>query len=249
MTKELENLFDLNKELNDLIENKISKIILKKDGRVFFVAFVFAKAFKTHRAILLLCQQKHGEDAFMLARTLLELMITTAYILRDKTKITERLTRYLEHNVVFQTKHLRYQAEKNPTESIKAALVEQEKEYKRLVDKHRYNGDSWSDKSFLDMAKEINKADTYQCVYRPQCNVSHSNARSAQEYLRPIEQGFEINLDTSDNLVDWTLFVAFDSFHSLIAEIDEIMALELKEILYKLYERFGNLAGRMSITT
>ena len=77
MTEEMNTLLKFNKELHDLVDSKLQLDITNGDNKAFFTAFAMGKAFKTYEAIGILCRSGYGEDAFMLARTLFELMVTT----------------------------------------------------------------------------------------------------------------------------------------------------------------------------
>lgn len=104
MAKEINTLLSLNKQLHDLIETKLSFEIQNKDYRTFFAAFTIGRAFKTYEAIGNLCRGGYGEDAFMLTRTLFELMVTVIYIFQDTTD--DRLIRYVSHDWVTRKRNV-----------------------------------------------------------------------------------------------------------------------------------------------
>lgn len=148
-------LLSLNKTLHDLVDTKLQLGIADGDNKTLFTAFAIGKAFKTYEAIDILCRSGYGEDAFMLARTLFELMVTTVYILQDSTE--DRLARYASYDWVTRKQMYEYVVS---NESLLAGLNKEiesggssdtvaqvETEYKRVMGKYGYKNGTWSDKS------------------------------------------------------------------------------------------------------
>lgn len=253
MTEEINILLKFNKELHDLVDTKLQLDITDGDNKAFFTAFAMGKAFKTDEAIGLLCRSGYGEDAFMLARTLFELMVTTAYILQDTTE--DRLTRYASHDWVTRKQMYDYVVS---NESLLAGLnkeiksgnrpdtvVEVEAGYKKVMDKYKYQNGTWSDKSIKGMSESIERLDAYNTVYRLQCTLGHTNARSINEYVNVTEEGTILNIGPNWDLVKNTLVITFDCFFHITQEANSKFGwgLEnrLEEMSKKWEEEVGNL--------
>jgi hypothetical protein len=226
MTEEINTFLKFNKELHDLVDYKLQLDITNNDNKAFFTAFAMGKAFKTYEAIGLLCRSGYGEDAFMLARTLFELMVTTAYILQDTTE--DRLTRYASHDWVTRKQMYDYVVS---NESLLAGLnkeikssnkldtvAEVEAEYKKVMKKYKYKKSTWSDKNIKGMSESIGRLDTYNTVYRLQCTLGHNNARSMNEYISVTKEETILNIGPNWDLVKTTLVIAFDCFFHITQE-------------------------------
>jgi hypothetical protein len=191
-------------------------------NKAFFSATILGKAYKTHEAMLLLCKHGFGEDAFMLSRTLFEIMVMMSYILADNTD--DRLMRWVEHDWVTRKEMFDYVVSKDDflkslNERIDSGAAEPdvlstiESECKRVMDKYGYKSHGWSDKSIQKMAKEIGREDAYKTVYKLQCMVGHTNARSINEYMRHSDkEGFVINVGDNLDLVETSLITGLDFF-------------------------------------
>ena len=225
MDAKTNTLLGFNKQLHDLVDKQLKLDILPKDNLDFFASFAVAKAFKTYEAVGTLCHAGYGEDAFMLARTLLELMVATCYILRDKTE--ERLLRYMNYDWVTRKKMFDYLKSKPElvAELEKAihsgthqdARTEIEEEFKKVKEKYKY-GNSWSDKTMEDMLEEIGRADLYPTVYSMQCTLGHTSARSINDYVTLTDEGVVFNTGANWDLVKTTLVVIFDCFFQIAME-------------------------------
>jgi len=69
-------LLEINKKLLNFIDNEFKvKIVYIESGLKYASSFLFAKSTKTFRALNILCQNGYGEDAAILARSVLENVI------------------------------------------------------------------------------------------------------------------------------------------------------------------------------
>ncbi len=254
MTEEINILLKFNKELHDLVDSKLQLDITNGDNKAFFTAFAMGKAFKTYEAIGILCRSGYGEDAFMLARTLFELMVTTVYILQDITE--DRLTRYASHDCVTRKQMYDYVVS---NESLLAGLnkeiesgnrpdtiAEVEVEYKKVMEKYKYQNGTWSDKSIKDMSKSIGRLDAYNTVYRLQCTLGHTNARSINEYVSVTEEGTILNIGPNWNLVKNTLVIAFDCFFHITQEANSKFAWGLENTLEEMSKKWAEEVGKLN---
>jgi hypothetical protein len=253
MTEEINILLRFNKELHDLVDSKLQLDITDGDNKAFFIAFAMGKAFKTYEAIGLLCLSGYGEDAFMLTRTLFELMVTTAYILQDTTE--DRLTRYASHDWVTRKQMYDYVVS---NESLLAGLnkeiesgsrpdtvAEVEAEYKKVMEKYKYQNGTWSDKSIKGMSESIGRLDAYNTVYRLQCTLGHTNARSINEYVSITEEGTILNIGPNWDLVKNTLVVAFDCFFHITQEANNKFAWGLESTLEEMSKKWAEEVDKL----
>ncbi|MDB5204413.1 MAG: hypothetical protein JWP09_441 [Candidatus Taylorbacteria bacterium] len=249
MNEDVKKLLDLNDELHKLVDTKLQLDITEGNNKSFFVAFAIGKAFKSHEAILLLCKNGYGEDAFMLARTLFELMITTAYISQDTTD--DRLTRYMNHDWVTRKQMYDYVVSKESllaglNQEIEASnkqdvLAEVEAEYKKVMEKYKYQNGTWSDKSIKGMSESVGRSDAYNTIYRLQCTVGHTNARSMNEYMhRTI-----LNIGPNWDLVKSTLVVSFDCLFHIAQEANAQFNWGLNTELEELSKRWADTASKL----
>lgn len=247
MTEEVNILLKFNKELHHLVEAKLQSDITDKNNKVFFTAFALGKAFKTYEATGVLCRSGYGEDAFMLARTLFELMLTTVYILQDPTE--DRLTRYASHdwvtrkqmydNIVSSDSLLAGFNTEIESGDRPNTVAEVEAEYKKVMEKYKYQNGTWSDKSIKGMSEAIGRLDAYNTVYKLQCTLGHTNARSMNEYVSITDRGTILNIGPNWDLVKNTLVMAFDCFFHIAQEANEQFSWSLENTLEELAKRWA----------
>ncbi len=248
----INTFLSFNKQLHDLVESKLQLDINDGNNKDFFVAFMMGKAFKTYEALGMLCKSGYGEDAFMLARTLFELMITLAYILQDETE--ERLLRYMSYDWVTRKRMYEYIATKKDlsmhlNKAIESGnkentIAEVEEEYKKVMEKYNYSNNTWSDKTIKGMSEAVGRSDAYNTVYRLQCNVGHTNARSMNEYIKVTDEGTILNIGANWDLVQSTLIIAFDFFFHITKEADKQFSWKLEGTLEELAKNWSEEFGK-----
>ena len=252
MTEEINTLLKFNKELHDLIDIKLQADITDGNNKTFFTSFAIGKAFKTYEAIGVLCRSGYGEDAFMLTRTLFELMVTTVYILQDDTE--DRLTRYASYDWVTRKQMYDYVIS---DESLLAGLnkeiesgnrsdtvAEVEAEYKKVIEKYKYQN-GWSDKSIKGMSESIGRLDAYNTVYRLQCTLGHTNARSMNEYVSVTAEGTILNIGPNWDLVKTSLVIALDCFFHIVQEANKQFSWGLESTLEDISKRWSDEVGKL----
>lgn len=247
MKEKMNILLSLNKQLHDLVEGKLQQDILDGNNKDFFVAFVMCKAFKTYEATGLLCRSGYGEDAFMLARTLLELMVIASYILQDDTE--DRLMRYMSYDWVTRKKMYDYIVTKDDSlaelnKEIESGnrdntLAEVEEEYKKAMEKYKYKNGRWSDKSIRGMCEAIGRVDLYHKVYSLQCTIGHTNARSMNDYTKITDEGTILNIGDNYDLASKTLAVVFECFFHIAKETGDRFGWGIESQLKELEKRFS----------
>lgn len=252
MIEEISILLKFNKELHDLVDTKLQLDITDGDNKVFFIAFAMGKAFKTYEAIGILCKSGYGEDAFMLTRTLFELMVTTAYILQDATE--DRLTRYASYDWVTRREMYDYIVSNNSlladlNKGIESGgkadiIAEVETEYKNVMEKYKYRN-GWSDKSIKGMSESIGRLDAYNTVYKLQCTLGHTNVRSMNEYISIANEGTILNIGPNWDLVRSTLVIAFDCFFHITQEANSKFSWGLENTLEEISKTWAIEVGNL----
>lgn len=253
MKEEMNTLLSLNKQLHDLVEGKLQQDITDGNDKDFFMAFIIGKAFKTYEATWLLCRSGYGEDAFMLSRTLLELMVTASYVLQDDTE--DRLMRYMSHDWVTRKKMYDYVATKDEllaelnkeieSGNRKNTLAEVEEEYKKVMEKYKYKNGTWSDKNIKGMCEAIDRVDLYNTVYNLQCTIGHTNARSMNDYIKITEEGTILNIGENYDLARYTLVVMFDCFFHIAKEANDIFGWKIESQLKELEEKWSKEVSKL----
>lgn len=240
-------LLSFNQELRILADKILDRDLKMVGPKDMFAAFALGKGYKTHGAVLLLSQNGYGEDASILARSLFDLLVNLRYILADQTD--ERAYRYFRYDSVLMEKMLSYakgkpkilaqiiERENNPLPGD-STRKEVEKQARLANDKYKYSNNGWSDKSLYDMAKEIDRLDSYQTVYRLQCQLDHNNSRSINEYAKDEGGGIIFNIGQSENWVEESLVIVFDFYYSILVTVDQIFKLNLVSEIKKLEDRY-----------
>ena len=250
MTEDVKTIASFNERLHKLAETQLQMEISDDSNKSFFEAFVLGKAFKTYEAILLLCRNGYGEDAFMLARSLFELMVTNSYILQDPTE--DMLMRYMHYDWVTRKEMYDY-ISSNPDLLAKLndeitsgrklnTIPEVEQEYENAMAKYKYQN-GWSDKTIRGMANAIGRNDMYSTVYRLQCTVGHTNARSMNEYVQLTDEGAVLNIGPNWDLVRATLVVTFDCFYHILKEADKQFSWDIDSRLEDLAKEYAEAVG------
>lgn len=246
MPSDTQTFFSFHERLHKIAQTQLQNEIHDTASKTFFQAFVLGKAFKTFEAVLLLCHNGYGEDAFMLTRTLFELMVTDAYIMRDTTD--DMLMRYLSYDWVTRKEMYDYIKE-NPgllaqlNAELRSggnanAISEVEAEYQKAMDTYRYRN-GWSDKSIKGMSEAIGRSDMYSTVYKLQCTVGHTNARSMNEYARLGDSGTVFNIGANWDMVNTTLVIAFDCFFHILRESDQQFSWNIDKALEDLSQEYS----------
>lgn len=222
----------------EIVEGEIS-------FRELFTAFVNAKVYKSLGAALLLCKNGFGEDAFVVCRSIWELVITYLYIMQDPTE--DRLARYSDYDWVQRNKMYTQYISKRPgldhtddeSKQIRDEVFEQSK---LMQAKYNYNSNGWSDKKISEMAEAVDKGWEYQVIYKLQCMFSHTNPRSMNEYMSPDKTKAVLNFGESENWIGHAISVGFECFIDIAKKNSETFGWgienELDDISSKFLEEF-----------
>lgn len=248
MQEIIDSFTKLNNELREFVISRLRNIPLT-EVRFLYGAFVLTKAINTNQSIILLCKEGYGEDALMLDRTLLELMISCLYILQDTTG--QELTRYNDHGWILQNKAYNYFLNSTPLgddlkkkiesgssglESIES-VAQRTKELKEKYGKD-FGGNEWSKKSIAEMAEAVDVKYLYNTVYRLQCMSSHASVGSIPFYLKRTEDGLTAGIGPNLENVDLVLINAFECFLRIVLEINQLLSWNLNSELEGFTKRF-----------
>lgn len=222
----------------------------------------FAKAQKTFRAVLMLCKSGYGEDALILARTLLEQAFTVKFI---SLNVDSRLPEFVDYSVAIKEKYLeRKLASKKDllpdfdVEALKLHLEKEKEETRsqgRDPDRFRLkNGEianSWTGTSIGNMAKKTGLGHYYD-VYWLACNLSHANALGLNEYIEEREGVIHLKPAPSLNYVTPVIVAGFEAYARMADEcfdaLNDKPALKaLKEIADKAPAILTKLPARSNI--
>jgi hypothetical protein len=148
----IERLLEMNDSFNKMSANKAQLPFEFENKKInWFIALMFAKAIKTHSALILLCRQGYGEDAFILARSLFEVVLDVAYILKEDTE--KRLSRYFDFFSKISSDRIERVSEILPSELAGESALDKNLKQKihdkaaQVQEKHKYDrSENWSDK-------------------------------------------------------------------------------------------------------
>lgn len=230
-------LFSFHEEIRQIVDSVVAREYKKKgrseikELRSFFSYFCVAKAYKTHRAILILCNNGYGEDAAILTRSLFDLLIVMKYILRDNTG--QMIKRYMDYDWVIRQNAFEY-SKHNPVfkkaiEDRRINPKEQDETPERIAEKAKEAMDTydyerryaWSDKSINQMAKEVGRGQPYKTVYNLTSQLAHSAPRTINDYIKLYGEKLIAETGPTKNWVEETLVASFDFFISIFKEYDK----------------------------
>jgi hypothetical protein len=192
-------------------------------------AFLFGKATKTLDAIRVLCESGFGQDAVILTRTLVNLVINVWHIGRDPE---ERTKDYIAAGRKSRRDYLeRFPERPRPLPPADPDWEEVKQRAKR-----------WNDVNIEMRAKGAPLEDTYHALYRYGSSLDHSDSWSANQYVgRRNGMAFSINNSPSDDLVDIALGYAFQAMIILMEVLCRAFGIAERERLDALLAEFKHL--------
>jgi len=234
-------LLEINKKLLNFIDNEFKvKIVYIESGLKYASSFLFAKSTKTFRALNILCQNGYGEDAAILARSVLENVINLAYMNEDDKQNRAELFIYHSFidrkNKIKQIENNQYypqNIEKKFTDKFeevyKKAVKLQDYECKKIKSERKYNikKQSWSCLSLANMAEETKLKELYyDQIYWLISNLSHPSDNASMNYIFENKNGgILINDMPSDKWVEQSLILGFDCFYKMVQLVNDIFEL------------------------
>lgn len=230
---EFKALMKYNRTLQKVASEITSKEFFLKSDKDRFAAFCLGKAYKTHDAILSLCKQGLGQDAAMLVRSLVDLLITLLYILKDSTDKT--MHRYIAHDWIIRKKmYARFKDDPKAKEAFEERKLNPkpndnspefvEEQAKLAQEKYKF-GNNWSGKNIREMAVGVSREQMYDTVFRLQSQLSHTNPRAVNEYVSEIDSEFVIEIGSSERWIDEALVSTFDCYYNIVGEYDKLLKL------------------------
>ena len=251
MNPKINKLLQYNNQLRELVETVFDRKFYFITPKQAFLAYSFAKAYKTHASIIVLCQKGNGQDAAILTRSLFELAVTTLYVLKDKTG--SRLQRWLDFDWVIRDeiyKHVQSEPgvsaafdarAQNPREGD-SSVEEVSKMAQKMRKKYHYDlRKGWSDKIIKQMSEAVGLESIYMTAYRLMSDLHHSAVRTMNDYFSQGANG-EIMADTapSERWIQETLVSSFQFFIMIIDKWTDEFNLGLDDKLQKLSDDYVN---------
>ena len=196
------------------------------------VIFALGKAYKTHRALLILCQDGYGEDAAILLRSLFELALDARYIARDPSG--QAALRWIDYDAVTRYELARtvhtdpyfevHRANAPGGEVVPVDAVEQALEAQRT---HKFwanekNGvlrhpKDWSGISRRQMARSVGWASHYSGLYALTSILAHSSVRASDHFVSSTaDAGVVVNVRPGPDWVDHVLLSAHVYFYAVV---------------------------------
>lgn len=243
-------LFDVNKELDNLIGKILDMDLKVSNRRQHVAAFCLGKAYKTHKAITVLCEQGFGQDAAILLRSLFDLTLSLLYITqKDEDYYAER---YFDYLLIKQEKMLDYmnsipelktnfnnEAKKRGSSFSEKELRKQAKEAREKY--HYIDSFDWSDKSMQDMAKEVGRGNMQKSIYRLLADISHSSANSISEYMDSSQKNIVIDVSQGTKFVNEALVGAFDCVYNVLTVMNKLFDLKMEKDIEDIASRYITL--------
>ena len=226
------DLIRLNEELRTIVARAMSPWQFGPDRpEKPVIAFFTGKAYKTHKSILMLASEGFGEDAAILTRSLLNLVINALWLNQDWEA---RLPAFIEHDWVQRAK-LGRKFIANPRllgadsderlVQIQNTQPQIEAEERRAKQRYKYKGSNWSSKTIRDMAKDVGLLDAYDTAYGLLSNLVHSNARSANDYVTESTEGFNVDVEPNPNYVRESLLTAHHLLLRMVTLANDVLEL------------------------
>ena len=246
------NILKLNKELLDFVEKEIKPKIKNLDSSLQDVTvFLLAKSTKSFRALNILCEKGFGEDAAIIARSILENLITLSYINKENSEErAELFSGYAAINREEKIKELKEDKEdidllseieikekENKDDGIDVVKDRIEKirnkECQRIKNNSEYKTVkySWSCLSIKDMAKETGLYKIYyNQIYWLICQFSHPDSRSSKSYMYKNKRGVMIINDFPNNLwVEESLVLGIDCYIRMLGIFSDVFNIDCED--------------------
>ncbi|MDP3025016.1 MAG: DUF5677 domain-containing protein [candidate division Zixibacteria bacterium] len=245
----MNKIFELNNSLLQLAENlqdEFSKRKIKRDtltSDLFLLCFFFTKASKTASAIVHLCQQGYAEDAYILARTVFEIVAKSLYVF--KIDSIDRARAFILYDHIEKRKRLQKLANWTKEKSIINQEVEEElkKEEEACINLEKgYQIEEkkvrWSE-NLEEVTKEVDLTHQYYTSYCLSSHYVHTAIRSSRSFVSETDKGLSFYIGPNEQLSQEVLIWLFDSFRQIVREFDNRFNLGYQEKVSAVEERFG----------
>ncbi len=233
-------LVERNRSLRNLfVPTLLSRRINPDSGPERVIAYLTGKACKTHESITLLAEQRFGQDAAILVRTLINLDINLRWIDQDPDARAEM---YLDYAWIVKERIGRTMMKRPDLLGIDGRpTLEQMEELQKYTsseaatvrERHGYGSrDTWSKLSIKTMAGQTGMEQTYDFAYRLLSGLEHSDAASSSAYLIKGDDGkYQINIGQGYEWLREVLLSAHVICYSICELADRVLQLDLAKLL------------------
>ncbi len=166
-----------------------------------------AKARKSFQAIDVLAREGYGEDAMIVARSLVNLCIDLGYICRTDSE--NRARQWMARGRVSR-RDMAKTFHRTPSDESTVdwtVMITRAKE--------------WKDVSILNRAKDAGLLNFYEIAYRHGSVYEHSDAWGALAFLDLVADAVEVQPDPSPHLVDNALLIGAFAFAQVVQTVAE----------------------------
>ncbi len=254
------DLIKLNKGLIDLVGDLLEQGLPHYEYwsvAQWYIVFALIKSYKTANSVMILCKHGNGQDAFILVRTLFELMLNTEYIFINDTDeklelfnqfdwiLRDRmLTNALNNEKTTELLYKRLKDSGVDLDDIKSKAESHKKTYKK--GENPYN---WAKKSIFKMAMETKLDETYKSLYELGSQFVHSNSRSITEYIKVGEEG-ELDFQTygSISYTNESLIGNFECLLKILMWLNKQFNLNIEDDLNSRHEEMKKIADELNLT-
>jgi Family of unknown function (DUF5677) len=219
--------------INEILDRHVDKIKLK-DGEErdlsLLISASFGKGLKTFQAISRLCALGFGEDAIILLRSNINLLINTRFILADKNPV-ERANEFIAYSLKERLKYFDLAHEgKRPTWTKKF----DPEDIERLAGK-------WKRITIETRAGQLAQFH-YSQGYRLYSSIEHSDAMGLSAYIEEWNEiGPKIGSGPSDEYLGIALVHSFSVMADLLLTVMQYFEVDRPDVLGKLSEAWSEL--------
>jgi hypothetical protein len=213
--------------INDVLDNHEDQLKIREGEEhdlSLLTATSFGKGMKTYQAIVRLCLIGYGEDALVLLRSNINLLINVAYVLAAPNPI-DRANDFVAYSYNERVKYLRI-AHDVKTSPWKAKMSDEE--FKRRAE-------AWESVSLSERARISAASFHYDIGYRIYSSFEHSDAFALNDYIQDWnEKGPLIQSGASDNHIGIALVHSFGVMADLFMLVCRYFAILRPDIAEKL---------------
>ncbi|MBU1026552.1 MAG: hypothetical protein KKA31_02360 [Candidatus Margulisbacteria bacterium] len=248
--EEYKPLFDLHQELFELYGETADKCNEKKmpieeiSSLQNVIGFLSTKAFKTYVSIYLLCLNGAGQDAEILLRSLIEILINIKYLL--KTDSDTRSNMYFDF---FDFKTARDIEKLKNDPRIGKRLKEHEERYNERKEKYLEKYDiknkiSWSGVFLSDMAKNADLTEIYNKAYNFSSNMVHSNILCSPEYIKTVEGHIDFDAGPSFSCVERVLTSSLECLINILLDFNKVFEVDNDQKINNFITRYKKIVNK-----
>jgi len=258
MNQELLNLNTHLLQLTDVLINSFNERKFNWNNLSAFqqvVCFLFGKACKSYHAIHLLCKGSFGQDAAILVRSLLEILINLFYIAEEESE--QRAENFIRYWIIME----KHRLEKCKKRGLLNSIQEENQiiqKYEEEIDRRKKGGIKekrgkeykWSGKSIAQMAREVGLDYHHDVIYWRLSQIAHPNIKGSEYFVS--DQGNDLKIDCGPGKthIEESFTTAFDFFSQISLKFNEILLgdTKIKKQLESLRKDFEKIAKRLSET-